>query len=103
MGGSSLAPDFANIVSTGSYLPEIEVTNDMLRVKFDAAAPEFVNKMEASSGIRSRWYAPAARTSSDRALRAAQHAHDRTGKEPGEVDRIIPGTNSPHYTLPPTS
>jgi 3-oxoacyl-[acyl-carrier-protein] synthase III len=30
----------ANIVSTGSYLPEIEVTNDALRAKFNAAAPE---------------------------------------------------------------
>lgn len=61
MGDSSLArngqPSYANIVSTGSYLPEIEVTNDMLRKGFDASVPDFVNKMEASSGIKSRWQA----------------------------------------------
>src|SRR5436305_14013678 len=87
MGGWSLAPNaYANLVSTGSYLPEIEVTNDMLRVKFDAAAPEFVDKMEASSGIRSRWYAPAEWAASDLALRAAQQARQRAGKDPVEVD-----------------
>ena len=103
MGGSSLAPDFANIVSTGSYLPEIEVTNDMLRVKFDAAAPEFVDKMEASSGIRSRWYAPAEWAASDLALRAAQQALQRAGKDPADVDLIILGTDSPDYITPATS
>src|SRR5436190_15199029 len=103
MGGSFLAPDFANIVSTGSYLPEIEVTNDMLRVKFDAAAPEFVNKMEASSGIRSRWYAPAEWAASDLALRAAQQALQRAGKNPADVDLIILGTDSPDYITPATS
>ena len=45
---------YANIVSTGSYLPEIEITNEMLRARFNGSAPEFVDKMEASSGIRSR-------------------------------------------------
>ena len=103
MGGWFLAPDFANIVSTGSYLPEIEVTNDMLRVKFDAAAPEFVDKMEASSGIRSRWYAPAEWAASDLALRAAQQALQRAGKDPAEVDLIILGTDSPDYITPATS
>ena len=31
---------YANIVSTGSYLPEIEITNDMLRKRFNGSAPE---------------------------------------------------------------
>src|SRR5437762_1167199 len=103
MGDSFLALDFANLVSTGSYLPEIEVTNDMLRVKFDAAAPEFVDKMEASSGIRSRWYAPAEWAASDLALRAAQQALQRAGKDPADVDLIILGTDSPDYITPATS
>ena len=62
MGDSSLAhngqPSYAKIVATGAYLPEIEITNDMLRARFNGNAPEFVDKMEAASGIRSRWYAP---------------------------------------------
>src|SRR5438270_9820291 len=103
MGGWFLAPDFANIVSTGSYLPDIEVTNDMLRVKFDAAAPEFVNKMEAASGIRSRWYAPEDWATSDLAVRAARQALERAGKKAVDVDLVIVGTDSPDYVTPATS
>ncbi len=93
----------ANIVSTGSYLPEIEITNDSLRAKFDGESPEFIDKMEASTGIRSRWYAPADWAASDLALRAAQQALERAGKSAEEVDLIILGTDSPDYITPATS
>ncbi len=94
---------YANIVSTGSYLPDIEVTNDMLRARFNGSAPEFVDKMEASSGIRSRWYAPADWAASDLAARAAQQALERAGRKPEEIDLIILGTDSPDYITPATS
>jgi 3-oxoacyl-[acyl-carrier-protein] synthase-3 len=94
---------YANIVATGSYLPEIEVSNDDLRARFRATAPEFVDKMEASSGIRTRWYAPADWAASDLALRAAQQALERAGKKPEDVDLIILGTDSPDYITPATS
>ncbi len=94
---------YANIVATGSYLPEIEITNDMLREKFDSLVPEFVDKMEASSGIRSRWYAPPDWAASDLALRAAQQALERAGKKPEDLDLIILGTDSPDYITPATS
>jgi 3-oxoacyl-[acyl-carrier-protein] synthase III len=103
MGGSSLAPSYANLVATGCYLPEIEVTNDVLRAKFDAAAPEFVDKMEASSSIRARWYAPAEWAASDLAERAARQALERAGKDALDVDLIILGTDSPDYITPATS
>jgi 3-oxoacyl-[acyl-carrier-protein] synthase-3 len=90
-------------VSTGRYLPEIVVTNDMLRAKFDAAAPQFVDKMEASSGILARWYAPNDWAASDLGLRAAQQALERAGKAPTDVDLIILGTDSPDYITPATS
>jgi 3-oxoacyl-[acyl-carrier-protein] synthase III len=93
----------ATIVATGTYLPEIEVTNDMLRVRFRETAPEFVDKMEASSGIRSRWYAPEEWTTSDLAVRAAQQALERAGKRAEDVDLIIVGTDSPDYITPATS
>jgi hypothetical protein len=48
---------YATIVATGRYVPEIEVTNDMLRERFKHI-PDFVDKMEASSGIKTRWHAP---------------------------------------------
>jgi 3-oxoacyl-[acyl-carrier-protein] synthase III len=94
---------YANIVSTGMYLPEIEVTNDALRSRFDAASPEFVDKMEASTGIRSRWYAPEDWSASDLALRASEQALERAGKVAADVDLIILGTDSPDYITPATS
>ncbi|HEY3055851.1 MAG TPA: ketoacyl-ACP synthase III [Thermoanaerobaculia bacterium] len=94
---------YANIVSTGSYLPEIEVTNDMLRARFNGNAPEFVDKMEAASGIRSRWYAPPDWAASDLALRAARQAMERAGTKPEDLDLIILGTDSPDYITPATS
>ena len=94
---------YATIVSTGSYLPEIEITNDSLRARFDAGSPEFVDKMEASTGIRSRWYAPNEWAASDLALRASQQALERAGKSAEDVDLIILGTDSPDYITPATS
>lgn len=94
---------YANIISTGLYLPEREITNDMLRAAFDAAVPEFVDKMEAASGIRSRWWAPEDWATSDLAVRAARQALDRAGRKAEEVDLIIVGTDSPDYMTPATS
>lgn len=94
---------YANIVSTGMYLPEIEVSNDALRARFDATSPEFVDKMEASTGIRSRWYAPEDWSASDLALRASLQALNRAGKTASDVDLIILGTDSPDYITPATS
>ena len=94
---------YPNIVSTGAFLPPIEVTNDMLRARFDAKVPEFVDKMEASSGIRSRWYAPEDWATSDIAVRAAKQALERAGRKPEEVDLVIVGTDSPDYITPATS
>jgi 3-oxoacyl-[acyl-carrier-protein] synthase-3 len=103
MGDWFLAPEFANIVSTGSYLPEHEITNDTLRVRFNGHAPEFVDKMQAASGILSRWAAPEDWAASDLALRAANQALDRAGKTADDVDLIIVGTDSPDYITPATS
>jgi 3-oxoacyl-[acyl-carrier-protein] synthase-3 len=92
----------ASIVSTGRHLPEIEVSNDLLRKRF-AHLPEFVDKMEASSGIRCRWHAPEDWATSDVALPAAQQALERAGLGVDEVDLIILGTDSPDYITPATS
>lgn len=94
-----------NIVATGSYLPEIEVSNDDLRRRF-AGAPDlagFVDKMEASTGIRKRWYAPESWAASDLAVRAARQALARAGRRPEDVGLLIVGTDSPDYLTPATS
>jgi 3-oxoacyl-[acyl-carrier-protein] synthase-3 len=93
---------FASIVSTGRYIPEIEVSNDELRKRF-AHLPDFVDKMEESSAIRTRWWAPDEMCASDIALPAARQALERAGRRPEDVDLIILGTDSPDYITPATS
>ncbi|HEX9798869.1 MAG TPA: ketoacyl-ACP synthase III [Thermoanaerobaculia bacterium] len=93
---------FGQIVATGRYLPEIEISNDRLRERF-AHLGDFVDKMEASTGIRKRWYAPEEWASSDLAVRAARQALARAGRTPEEIDLILVGTDSPDYLTPATS
>ena len=92
----------AQILATGSYLPEIEVTNDELRERF-AHLPDFVDEMEKSTGITRRWHAPEDWATSDIALRAATQALERAGRGPEEIDLILLGTDSPDYITPSTS
>jgi 3-oxoacyl-[acyl-carrier-protein] synthase-3 len=93
----------AAIVSTGRHVPEIEVSNDQLRARFDPVLPEFVDKMEASSGIRTRFHAADTAATSDVALPAARQAIERAGLTPAEIDLIVLGTDSPDYITPATS
>ncbi len=94
---------FARLVSTAHHLPEVRVGNDDLRARFDGRFPGFVNKMEASSGIRCRWHARECATTSDVALPAARLAVERAGLRPEDVDLVIVGTDSPDYITPATS
>jgi 3-oxoacyl-[acyl-carrier-protein] synthase III len=93
---------YATIVATSSYLPEIKVTNDMLREQLKHV-PDFVDKMEAGTGIKQRWYAPEDWATSDVALPAAKLALEKAGRKPEDVDLIILGTDSPDYVTPATS
>ena len=93
---------FATIVSTGRFIPEIEVSNDELRERF-AHIPDFVDKMEESSAIGTRWKAPDDWCTSDIALPAAQQALEKAGRKPEDVDLIVLGTDSPDYVTPATS
>ena len=95
----------ADIVATGSYLPEIEVTNDDLRRRFDGVEglAGYVDSMEEATGIERRWYAPDDWATSDLALRAARRALANAGREPEEVDLVLVGTDSPDYITPATS
>jgi len=95
-------PRFATIVSTGRYIPQREVSNDELRARF-AHLPEFVDKMEESSAIKTRFWAPDDWATSDVALPAARQALERAGRRPEDVDLVIVGTDSPDYITPATS
>ncbi len=96
---------FADIITTGSYLPEIEVPNDALRRRFGhrEGLEDFVDKMEEATGIRRRWRAPDDWATSDLALPAARQALERAGRRPEDVDLLILGTDSPDYLTPATS
>lgn len=93
---------YANIIATGSHLPEIEVSNDTLRERFNHL-DGFVDKMEERTGIRRRWYVPDDWATSDLALPAARQALERAGRKPEDVDLLIVGTDSPDYMTPATS
>jgi 3-oxoacyl-[acyl-carrier-protein] synthase-3 len=97
---------YATIIGTGRYVPEIEVTNEILKERVSAADPELANVVDAfeeRSGIRSRWYAPRDWAASDIALRAAQKALEAAGIGPEQVDMILLGTDTPDYVTPATS
>ncbi len=93
---------YARIVATGSYRPEIEVSNDHLRRRLPHLV-EFVDKMEESTGILKRWHAPDDWATSDLAVRAGRQALERAGRRPEDLDLLIVGTDSPDYITPATS
>jgi 3-oxoacyl-[acyl-carrier-protein] synthase III len=95
-------PRYAKLIATGSYLPEREISNDLLRERFPEPA-DFVDKMEASTGIRRRWWAPEDWAASDVAVRAARQALEAAGRRPEDVDLIVLGTDSPDFITPATS
>jgi 3-oxoacyl-[acyl-carrier-protein] synthase-3 len=93
---------YATITATARYLPPMEVSNDELRRRLPHL-PDFVDKMEAASGICRRWHAPEDWCTSDIALQAARAVLDKAGRTPQDVDLIILGTDSPDYVTPATS
>jgi len=89
----------ATIIASGSYLPPIERTNDSMREKFG----EVVDKFEASTGIKTRWYAPDDWATSDLAVEAARAALADAGIQATDLDMILLGTDTPDYITPATS
>jgi 3-oxoacyl-[acyl-carrier-protein] synthase-3 len=85
------------------YVPEREVPNDALRARFARRAPGVIDKMEASTGIRTRFHAPEGWATSDLALAAARDALARARVPAEELDLVIVGTDSPDYLTPCTS
>jgi 3-oxoacyl-[acyl-carrier-protein] synthase-3 len=94
---------YARLVSTGMYLPPVEVANDVFRERLKDSAPDFVDKMVVNSSIRKRWYARDDQVTSDLAVAAARQALANAGRTAEEVDLVILGTDSPDYVTPATS
>lgn len=97
---------YGTIISTGRYLPEIEVTNEELRAHFAGISEKLAGVVDAfaeSTGYKRRYYAPRDWAASDIALRAAKQAIERAGLKPEQIDMILLGTDTPDYITPATS
>lgn len=93
-------PRCAQILSTGSYVPERVVTNaeidEILGEPTDAWLIENV-------GIRERRWMTPDQTTSDLVVEASRRALERAGIKPEELDLIILSTDTPDYLSPSTS
>ncbi|MFU8826698.1 MAG: ketoacyl-ACP synthase III, partial [Brevefilum sp.] len=85
---------FANIIGTGRYVPKNEITNETFAQWMAAVNPQLeavVGKFEASSNIKTRFYADEDMATSDLAVEAAKDALADAGITPQDVDLIILG------------
>jgi len=93
---------YATLRSTSSFVPERELTNDMLRARFAERAPGVIDKLEAATGITTRFRMPDDWATSDLALRAARAAIDGVC-DASDLDLVVVATDSPDFVTPATS
>lgn len=90
----------AQILSTGSYVPERVVTNAEIDEILGESTSEWLIE---NVGIRERRWMTPDQTTSDLAVEAARRALERAGVEPEDLDLIILSTDTPDYLSPSTS
>ena len=91
---------YANILSTGSYVPDRVVTN----AEVDALIGEPTSDwLVANVGIRERRWMAAEQNTSDLVVEAARRALGRAGITPKDIDLLIVSTDTPDYLSPSTS
>ena len=91
---------YATILGTGRYIPENEITNATFAGWMGAVSPklaEVVEKFEASSGIKTRFYAPDDWATSDLAVEAGKKALE-DADTPNRLTWF--GTDPDYITLP---
>ncbi len=82
------------------YLPEIEVTNEILSNEH----PEWeVEKIESKTGIKSRFVTANNEFASDMAVKAANKLFETYEIDRNEIDFLLYCTQSPDYFLPTTA
>lgn len=90
----------AQIIATGSYVPERVVTN----AEIDAILGEVTNDwLIENVGIRERRWMTPDQTTSDLVVEACRRALERAEVTPEELDLIILSTDTPDYISPSTS
>ena len=91
---------FANIVSTGIYVPERVVTNDDLSRILDEDINEFVTQV---LGIQERHVCAENESTADLATHAGRRALEAARIDASELDLIILATDTPEQLSPATS
>jgi len=91
---------FANIVSTGIYVPEKVVTNDDLSRILGEDINEFVTQV---LGIHERHVCAEGESTADLATNAARQALEAARLDASELDLIILATDTPEQLSPATS
>jgi 3-oxoacyl-[acyl-carrier-protein] synthase-3 len=87
------------IVSTGSYVPDLVVTNDELAGRFGFDA----NWITQRSGIEARRYARPDQATSDLCVEAARRAIRSARVNPQDIDLVVVGTFTPDFAFPSTA
>ncbi len=90
----------AQILSTGSYVPDRVVTNAEIDELMGATTADW---LVANVGIRERRWMSPEQTTSDLVTAAAQRALDKAGVRPEQLNLIIVSTDTPDYLSPGTS
>ncbi len=86
----------AQIIGTGSYLPERIVTNAELAQRIDTTDEWIVSR----TGIRTRRIAAPGELTSEMAIHAARLALEMAETKPSEVGMIVVGTITPDMPMP---
>lgn len=89
----------AQIIGTGSYVPETRLTNKDLEGKIDTTDAWIVER----TGIRERRIASKDEAASDLALHAARKALEAAQVAPEEIDLIVLATSTPDMFFPSTA
>ncbi len=90
----------AQILSTGSYVPERVVTNAEMDQLLGQPTGDW---LEANVGIRERRWMSPEQTTSDLVVEASRQALAKAGVRPEQLNLIIVSTDTPDYLSPGTS
>jgi 3-oxoacyl-[acyl-carrier-protein] synthase-3 len=89
---------FARVAGTGSYLPELRLTNQDLVERLAKTGLETSDEwITTRSGISARHFAAENELTSDLAVKAAQAALDSAGISSSDLDLIILATSTPDH------
>ena len=89
---------FARVAGTGSYLPELRLTNQDLVVRLAKTGLETSDEwIKTRSGISARHFAAENELTSDLAVKAAEAALSSAGITSADLDLIILATSTPDH------